>query len=78
LKVNLGPYLTFGQATNFAVAADQSGRPSGAQHLPAMDGSSVPMTSREWQGCGAIKAAKTAARLGADATIIHEIGYSQN
>jgi hypothetical protein len=33
-----GPFLPFGHATDFAVAADQSGRPCEAQHFPAMDG----------------------------------------
>jgi hypothetical protein len=37
-----GPNRPFGHATDFAVAADQSGRPCEAQHFPDMDGSSVP------------------------------------
>jgi hypothetical protein len=37
-----GPFLPFGHAIDFAVAADQSSRPSEAQHFPAMDGSSMP------------------------------------
>jgi hypothetical protein len=41
---SIGPFLPFGHATDFAVAADQSGRPCEAQHFPAMDGRSVPTT----------------------------------
>jgi hypothetical protein len=43
-KDTCGPFLPFGHATDFAVAADQSGRPCEAQHFPAMDGRSVPTT----------------------------------
>jgi hypothetical protein len=40
-----GPFLPFGHTTDFAVAADQSGRPCEAQQFPAMDGSSVPQAT---------------------------------